>query len=221
MSNFDVEINILKSNNILSLFHESSHALVAGTDEVGRGCLAGPVVACCLCFKENVPNELLSQIRDSKKLSPKKREILAEQIKQHAYYKIAEISVEIIDEINILQASLKAMEQAYIELSHEIKPKFLIIDGNKNIKIDIPSFTVIKGDDKSLSIAGASILAKVHRDQLMKELAVDSPHYDWENNAGYGTKKHLAGIQKQGITNHHRKSFAPVKNWIVNNSIDS
>lgn len=212
MSNFDVELDILKSNNIPSLFHKSQHALVAGTDEVGRGCLAGPVVACCLCFKENVPQDLLSQIKDSKKISAKKREVLSESIKKYSYYKISEISVEEIDEINILQASLKAMKQAYNNL--EVKPKFLIIDGNKTFNVDIPSFAVIKGDDKSLSIAGASILAKVYRDQLMKNLSVDSPYYDWENNAGYGTKKHLAGINQYGITKHHRKSFSPIKNLV-------
>ena len=218
MSSFEIEIKILNSNNIPSLFYKSPHALIAGCDEVGRGCLAGPVVACCLCFKVDTPEDLLSHIKDSKKLSSKKREIISEQIKLYSHYKIAEVSVEIIDEINILQASLLAMKNAYEELSKEISPKFLIIDGNKSFKTDIPSFAIVKGDEKSLSIAGASILAKVYRDQLMKDLSVDYQDYDWENNAGYGTKKHLVGLANNGITIHHRKSFNPVKNSFINNT---
>ncbi len=214
MSNFEIELDILKSHNVPSLFYNSNYALVCGTDEVGRGCLAGSVVACCLAFKKDIPQELLHQIKDSKKLSAKKRESLSEEIKLYSYYKISEVSVEKIDEINILQSSLLAMKQAYSELSQKITPKFLIIDGNKSLPIDIPSFAIIKGDHKSLSIAGASILAKVYRDHLMKKLAIDYPYYDWENNAGYGTKKHIAGLENYGVTIHHRKTFSPVKKII-------
>lgn len=178
MSNFDVELEILKSHNIPSLFYKREYGLVCGTDEVGRGCLAGPVVACCLSFKNNVPSELLNKIKDSKKLSSKKREELEKQIKEYSHYKISEVSVEIIDQINILQASLLAMKEAYKKLSEEISPNFLIIDGNKSLETDIPSYAIIKGDDKSLSIAGASILAKVYRDNLMSNLAKENPNYD-------------------------------------------
>ncbi|MDR0484999.1 MAG: ribonuclease HII [Alphaproteobacteria bacterium] len=214
MSNFDIETKILADHQIPSLFYNSSFALVAGTDEVGRGCLAGPVVACCLCLKANTPNELLLQITDSKKLSPKKREVLALQIKNYSHYKVAEVDVATIDKINILQASLCCMNNACTQLLSEINPKFLIIDGNKSFNANIPSFAVIDGDNKSLSIAAASIIAKVYRDNLMKQLAEEFPYYFWEKNAGYGTKQHLEAINKYGITPFHRKTFAPIKNML-------
>ncbi|MCL2566939.1 MAG: ribonuclease HII [Alphaproteobacteria bacterium] len=212
MSNFDIETKILLDNQIPSLFYNSSHALVAGADEVGRGCLAGPVVACCLAFKANVPADLLLQIDDSKKLSPKKRETLFNQIKDYSHYKIGVVDVETIDKINILQASLLAMSNAFEDLLQEINPQFLIIDGNKSFTASVPTTAVIDGDAKSLSIAAASIVAKVYRDNLMKELGKDFPNYAWGKNAGYGTKVHLLAVNKYGITPYHRKTFAPIKN---------
>ncbi|MDR2008766.1 MAG: ribonuclease HII [Alphaproteobacteria bacterium] len=212
MSNFDIETKILLDNQIPSLFYNSAHALVAGADEVGRGCLAGPVVACTLVFKAEVPPSLLEQIDDSKKLSPKKREVLFSSIQEYSHYKVCEVDVATIDKINILQASLLAMKNSCEELLEEIHPQFLIIDGNKGFETTIPTKTVIDGDAKSLSISAASIVAKVYRDKLMANLAEEFPYYAWEKNAGYGTAAHLQGIDKYGITQWHRKTFAPIKN---------
>lgn len=180
--------------------------LEAGIDEVGRGCLAGPVVAAAVILPEDLHIEGLM---DSKKLSPKRREELAYLIKGEALaYAIEEVSPEVIDRINILQATFRAMNQAINALS--ITPEYLLIDGNKfRNEGKIPYETIVGGDDRVASIAAASILAKVHRDHLMVTLAQDYPQYDWENNMGYGTPKHLNAIHLHGITPHHRRSFAP------------
>lgn len=180
--------------------------LEAGIDEVGRGCLAGPVVAAAVILPEDVHIEGLM---DSKKLSPQKRKDLSNHIKQHALsYAIAEISPKVIDQINILQATFIAMNQAINTLN--LKPEYLLIDGNKfRNEGDIPYETIVGGDDQVASIAAASILAKVYRDHLMMTLAQDYPLYDWEHNMGYGTPKHLKAIRLHGITPHHRRSFSP------------
>lgn len=188
----------------------SCPGIVCGIDEVGRGPLAGPVVASAVIIdREKAPTEILEQINDSKKISAKKRDYLFHKIHEFSEVAIAECSVEEIDEINILQASLKAMGKAYAKLQPKIA--LALIDGNKSPKIDCETKTVIKGDSISLSIAAASIIAKEYRDKLMCEIANDFPQYGWETNAGYGTKAHLAAIESHGITPHHRRSFAPIK----------
>jgi ribonuclease HII len=176
----------------------------AGCDEVGRGCLAGPVVAAAVILPVDYHNPW---IQDSKKLSKHTREELIQEIKGAALgWAIAEASVAEIDQINILQASFLAMERAIQQLPKA--PEHLLIDGNRwKSTLPYPYTCVIKGDGKFASIAAASILAKVYRDDLMEQLAHDFPHYGWEKNAGYPTKKHREGIQSHGSCSWHRKSF--------------
>ena len=176
----------------------------AGCDEVGRGCLAGPVVAAAVILPVDYHNPW---IQDSKKLSKHTREELIQEIKGAALgWAIAEASVVEIDQINILQASFLAMERAIQQLPQA--PEHLLIDGNRwKSTLPYPYTCVIKGDGKFASIAAASILAKVYRDGLMEQLAHDFPHYGWEKNAGYPTKKHREGIQSHGSCSWHRKSF--------------
>lgn len=180
---------------------------VCGVDEVGRGPLAGPVVAAAVILdSDNIPEGL----NDSKKLSEKKREALFELIYQKAVaVSVAEASVEEIDEINILQASLLAMRRAVEGL--EIKAASALVDGNKDPNLDMPTNTLVKGDGRSLSIAAASIVAKVFRDRMMKKLGEKYPDYGWGQNAGYGVPKHMAALKLVGITPFHRKSFAPIR----------
>lgn len=176
----------------------------AGCDEVGRGCLAGPVVAASVILPVDYHNPW---INDSKKLSKTNREELIEEIKDKSLaWAIAEASVEEIDQINILNASFLAMKRAVLQLTKQ--PDHLLIDGNRwKSDLQIPFTCVIKGDGKFASIAAASILAKVYRDQLMEKLAMEFPHFSWERNAGYPTKAHREGIEKYGSTIWHRKSF--------------
>ncbi|WP_259782225.1 ribonuclease HII [Aestuariispira ectoiniformans] len=183
---------------------------VAGVDEVGRGPWAGPVVTCAVILdRETFPADLAAQLDDSKKLSDKKREALFEPIKQNAEaFCIAEATVEEIDEHNILAATMLAMKRAVEGLS--VTPAAVLVDGNRRPDLAMPLETVVKGDSRSLSIAAASILAKVTRDRMMAELAQEFPHYAWERNAGYGTKAHQAGLAGHGVTIHHRRSFAPI-----------
>lgn len=176
----------------------------AGCDEVGRGCLAGPVVAAAVILPKDFQSEL---IKDSKLLNYKKR-IEAEQIiKENALdYSIQLIDVEIIDKLNILNASILAMHKSLEKL--KITPEHILIDGNRFKKYkEIPYQTVIKGDSKFLSIAAASILAKNFRDDLMLKLSSEFPDYYWNKNSGYATKQHRDAIQQYGICKHHRKSF--------------
>ena len=181
-----------------------ANRIEAGCDEVGRGCLAGPVVAAAVILPADYHNPW---IQDSKKLSKHTREELIQEIKGAALgWAIAEASVAEIDQINILQASFLAMERAIQQLPQA--PEHLLIDGNRwKSTLPYPYTCVIKGDGKFASIAAASILAKVYRDDLMEKLAQDFPHYGWEKNAGYPTKKHREGIQSQGSCSWHRKSF--------------
>lgn len=184
--------------------------IICGVDEVGRGPLAGPVVAAAVVLPENgLPAEVESKIRDSKKLSEKQREALYPALTQHCRYAVAQGSVEEIDSLNILQASLLAMKRAVDGLG--LAPDHALIDGNK-IPAGLPcqATTIVGGDDKSLSIAAASIIAKVTRDRLMKQLAAQHPAYGWEKNAGYGTAAHMKALQTHGVTVWHRQSFAPV-----------
>jgi ribonuclease HII len=176
----------------------------AGCDEVGRGCLAGPVVAAAVILPKNFSHEVLN---DSKQLSREERLQLRDEIKTSALaWAIAEVSNEEIDEINILNASFKAMHLALEQLS--VKPEFLLIDGNRFKPYrDLPFECVVKGDAAYLSIAAASVLAKTYRDDLMEKEAQRFPGYCWETNVGYPTEEHREGIRKLGITPLHRRSF--------------
>ncbi len=176
----------------------------AGCDEVGRGCLCGPVVAAAVIIDESFDQKF---INDSKKLSFKTRMSLDEYIKENVRsYAIAELSPSYIDEHNILNASIDAMHLALDQL--KIRPEFLLIDGNKFKPYNsIPHECIIKGDSKILSIAAASILAKNYRDSLMLKLHEEFPEYGWNTNFGYATKKHQEALKKYGPTIHHRKSF--------------
>jgi ribonuclease HII len=191
-------------------------ATLIGTDEVGRGCLAGPVVAAAVILPPVRSGSKLSQaledLNDSKQLSSQQRERLAEIIHQHAHCAIAEASVEEIETINILKASLLAMSRAIGTLleSHKIEsPNYLVaVDGNKKITdLQIDQVTVVDGDSHSASIAAASVIAKVYRDRMMAELAQQFPHYLWESNKGYASQAHRDAIKKHGPTAWHRKTF--------------
>jgi len=181
-----------------------ANRLEAGCDEVGRGCLCGPVVAAAVILPNDFANEF---INDSKKLSKGNREALVEEIKTNAIaWAIAEASVEEIDQINILKASFLAMTRSIKAL--ETAPEHLLIDGNRfKSDLQIPHDCIVKGDGKYVSIAAASILAKVYRDELMAKYAEKYPGYGWEKNAGYPTKQHRQGIVELGSTPLHRKSF--------------
>ncbi len=212
---------------------------VCGLDEAGRGPLAGPVVAACVYIPPEVRQESFwAQVNDSKKLTGKKRDALYDLIIAHTHYGISESSVQEIDEINILQASLLAMSRAYEGM---ISPLTLrtcgappsprrgegwgegdkdpaswvaLVDGNRKPKLSCQIRTVVKGDSISLSIAAASILAKVTRDRIMRDLCQKFPMYGWSRNAGYGTAEHLRAINDHGVTDYHRRTFAPIKSLL-------
>ena len=179
--------------------------ITAGVDEVGRGCLAGPVVSAAVILKKGIDLKLL---KDSKKISFKKREEISGHIKNNSYYAIGIASVEEILNLNILQATLLSMSRAIEKL--KIKPGLTLIDGNfapaglKNYK------TIINGDEKIKVISAASIIAKVYRDRFMIKLSEKYSNYAWERNFGYGTKAHLEGLKNFGVTSHHRKGFKPI-----------
>jgi ribonuclease HII len=190
-----------------------SDALIAGVDEVGRGPWAGPVVAAAVILpREALPDGL----NDSKALSKAKREGLFEAINDAAHVSLGMASVDEIDELNILQASLLAMSRAVEGLA--VAPHIALVDGNRAPKLACPVRTIVKGDAKSLSIAAASIIAKVTRDRIMAELAIEHPNYGWERNAGYGTREHQEGLKLVGICRHHRKSFAPIRQLMTQDS---
>ena len=183
---------------------------IAGVDEVGRGPWAGPVVACAVVIDRNTfPAELAAQLDDSKKLTASKRNALYPELISTSAFGIGQADVVEIDAMNILQASMLAMRRAVSCL--EFVPDAALVDGNRDPELPCPTRTVVKGDSKSLTISAASIIAKVYRDRLMTELAEDFPGYGWERNAGYGVKEHRAGLDRLGVTPHHRKSFAPIK----------
>lgn len=187
---------------------------MCGLDEAGRGPLAGPVVAACVYIPEEVRKEKFwGQVNDSKKLTEKKRAALYDLIVAHTHYGIAQSSVAEIDEINILQASLLAMSRSLDLMAKDFNsvPDMALVDGNRKPKLPCRIQTVVKGDGISLSIAAASILAKVTRDRIMKKLCQEFPVYGWSRNAGYGTAEHLRAINDYGVTDHHRQSFAPVR----------
>jgi ribonuclease HII len=192
---------------------------VAGLDEAGRGPWAGPVVAACVLLDPpNLPQGLLFGIDDSKKLTRHKREtafaaLTEAAIMGSAWIGIGEASVAEIDEINVLGASLLAMQRAFDAL--EPPPAAVLVDGNQAPSISCPVHCVIKGDSVSVSIAAASIVAKVTRDRTMTELAHRYPEYGWDRNAGYGTKEHQMALSRHGVTPEHRRTFKPIRNILT------
>lgn len=182
----------------------SGHVLEAGTDEAGRGCLSGPVVAAAVILPENFVHPLLN---DSKKLTEKQRKLLLPIIEKEAIaFGVSFVYQQEIDKINILQASITAMHRSIDQL--KIKPEFIIVDGNKFRPYpNIPSETIIKGDGKYLSIAAASVLAKTYRDLYMEKIHKDFPQYNWKKNKGYPTKEHRSAIKEIGSCEHHRQTF--------------
>ena len=184
---------------------EKGYTLIAGVDEVGRGPLAGPVV-CAATIMPLGLDELIAGVDDSKKLSAKKREELAEKIKEKALaFSIIEIDKKTIDEINILQATRLGMKRAVEELA--LTPDIVLTDGNMTIDIAHKQKSIIKGDALSYTIGCASILAKVYRDNLMDEFAKQYPYYDFDSNKGYGTAAHINGIKEHGLCPIHRRTF--------------
>ncbi|WP_028887227.1 ribonuclease HII [Tenacibaculum ovolyticum] len=182
----------------------SGNTLEAGTDEAGRGCLSGPVVAAAVILPKNFKHDLLN---DSKQLSEKKRQELRPYIEEHALaYAVSFVSHEEVDEINVLQASITGMHRSIEQLS--IQPKFIIVDGNKFKPYkETPHETIVKGDAKYMSIAAASVLAKTYRDDYMEKIHKEHPQYNWKKNKGYPTKEHRNAIREFGITQYHRKTF--------------
>lgn len=186
---------------------------LAGVDEAGRGPLAGPVVAAAVIFDKKT---IIKGVNDSKQLTEKQREFLFDQIITSALtYSVSVIEPGVIDEVNILNATLHAMKQSVDDL--KIKPDLVLVDGNRKFQSDIPVITIVKGDSKSFSIAAASILAKVTRDRLMKKLAVQYPVYLWEQNKGYPTRQHREIIKNIGPSPLHRKSF--LKNILTDQQV--
>lgn len=184
--------------------------LIAGVDEAGRGPLAGPVVAAAVILCDGG----IAGVADSKMLSAKKRGLLATEIRASCHVGVGLASVEEIDRLNILWASMLAMQRAVEALVAEsgLSPELVLVDGNRCPELPWPSRAIIGGDASEPAISAASIIAKELRDGIMRELAMAHPGYGWERNMGYGTAEHLAGIRALGVTAHHRTSFAPVKN---------
>ena len=181
---------------------------IAGVDEVGRGPLCGPVTAAAVILN---PDDIPEGLNDSKKMTAKKRDALYDEILAKADCCIAHATVQEIDEINILRASHLAMTRAIAGLTKA--PDHILIDGNMIPRgLTTSAQAVVKGDGRSLSIAAASIIAKVARDRIMGDLAIEFPGYGWEKNAGYGTKQHLEALRALGVTPHHRRSFKPIHN---------
>ncbi len=187
--------------------HAQGKKYVCGVDEVGRGPLAGPVVCAAVILSED---DFIEGVDDSKKLSAKKREKLSELIRQKAVaYAICRVEPQIIDEINILQATRLCMKNAVESLS--VRPDFVLTDGNMTLDISVPQRSIVKGDAQCYCIGAASIIAKVERDALMEEYAKIYPQYGFEKNIGYGTAAHIQAIKEFGLTPVHRRSFT--KKW--------
>lgn len=190
----------------ISLVWDTS-GLVAGVDEAGRGPLAGPVVAAAVILDDRQP---IHGLADSKKLSAKRREVLFDEIRAKALCcSIAQASVEEIDKLNILQATLLAMRRAVLGL--RLPPKLVLVDGNRLPVLEIRSEAIVKGDEKVPCISAASILAKVTRDRWCKQYHVEFPQYGFDQHKGYGTAEHLAALRQHGACPQHRKTFRPVR----------
>ena len=201
---------------------KSLYQPVIGVDEVGRGPLAGPIVSCaCVFFDHSFTTDKVKHINDSKKLSPINRQkalqtILKMKNEKKLDFSIGSASVDEIDNYNILNATILSMKRAIKKL--KLKKGTIIVDGNIKLEIgELKCINFIKGDQKSISIASASIIAKIHRDRYMKKIGRFYPYYKWLNNAGYGTIEHRHQIHLRGISKHHRKSFEPIKTFIQNN----
>ena len=197
--------------------HANGARIIAGVDEVGRGPLAGPVTAAAVILDPaNIPEGL----NDSKKLTAARRDVLGEQIMAQCDWSAAHVSVEEIDQLNIYHASHLAMCRAVAGLRKQ--PDYVLVDGNR-IPRDLPiqAEAVVKGDARSLSIAAASIVAKLLRDRIMEDLAQQHPGYGWEMNAGYPTPAHKQALLDLGVTPHHRRSFKPVHNILCKDKISS
>jgi ribonuclease HII len=182
----------------------SDYSIETGTDEAGRGCLAGPVTAAAVILPSNFENKILN---DSKQLSEKSREQLKPIIEEQAIsFAVTHLEPLVIDEINILNASIKAMQESILKL--DPKPEYIIVDGNRfKPVLDIPHSCIVKGDAKFMSIAAASILAKTYRDEYMNRIHEEFPMYNWKQNKGYPTQEHREAIRKYGVTKYHRMSF--------------
>jgi ribonuclease HII len=194
---------------------EEFPGIVVGIDEAGRGPWAGPVVAGAVILdRDKLPDSLRRGLNDSKKLSPAARErLFAELTPDIAKIGVGEASVAEIDQLNILKATFLAMKRAVEAL--EIVPGLALVDGNRPPPLSCPVRCIIKGDGKSLSIAAASIIAKVTRDRIMGDLAIRYPEFGWERNAGYGTAEHQAALSRLGPTPEHRTSYAPIKRLLI------
>ena len=195
----------------------STSAVIVGVDEVGRGPLAGPVTAAAVFVdRQKITSDLLTKIDDSKKIAQNKRATISKQIESIAIIGIGWASSGEIDQLNILEATMLAMQRAIFSLQKQIilDPDYILIDGNKVPRLDFPSKAIVRGDEKSLSIAAASIVAKSKRDAFMASLSKLYPGYGWEKNAGYGTREHLAAIEREGITVHHKRSFKPIAKYL-------
>jgi ribonuclease HII len=193
-----------------SIENEIAQDFIAGCDEAGRGPLCGPVVAAAVIFPTR-DIEIPVVIRDSKKMSAAQRATAYDWITNNTIWATGQCTPAEIDELNILWASMRAMERAVASLSRA--PDICLVDGNR-VPAGVKGRAVVRGDAKSLSIAAASIVAKETRDKIMRELAAEFPMYGWEHNAGYPTTEHLTAIEKYGITPHHRRTFGPVRNAI-------
>ena len=199
-----VKIYIFIKINFMLNIKFTDYELECGTDEAGRGCLAGPVTAAAVLLPDNFELNLLN---DSKKLSEKTRELLKPLIEEKVIsFAVTHIEPLIIDKINILNASIKAMQESIVKLNPT--PLYIIVDGNKFKPVgDIPYSTIIKGDSKYMSIAAASVLAKTYRDEYMDKIHEEFPMYNWKQNKGYPTKEHREAIRKYGTTKYHRMTF--------------
>ena len=182
----------------------SDYSIETGTDEAGRGCIAGPVTAAAVILPSNFENKILN---DSKQLSEKSREQLKSIIEEQAIsFAVTHLEPLVIDEINILNASIKAMQESILKL--DPKPEYIIVDGNRfKPVLDIPHSCIVKGDAKFMSIAAASVLAKTYRDEYMNRIHEEFPMYNWKQNKGYPTQEHREAIRKYGVTKYHRMSF--------------
>ena len=187
--------------------------LIAGVDEVGRGSLVGPVFAASVIFKKYVDKKIF---KDSKQLSKNKRNLLEKYIKKNCVWAIGSASLEEIEKLNILNASLLAMKRSIKKL--KIRPTIILVDGNRSpYLIGYRLKCVVKGDKKIPEISAASIIAKVARDRIITKMSKKFKNYSWDKNAGYGTRQHLAAIKKFGVTKHHRKTFSPIHNILSHN----
>ena len=184
--------------------------IIAGVDEVGRGCLAGPVVSAAVILKKGV---LIKNLKDSKKLTFEQRIEVSNDIKKNSYFSIGVASVKEIEKLNILQASLLSMKRAVMSLSR--KPDLILVDGIFAPQVLNKCKTVVKGDEKIKCISAASILAKVYRDKIMIKMSKKYKNYFWNKNFGYGTKQHILGLKKYGLTTMHRKNFKPIHKMLL------